>query len=333
MRLDVIIPTYNRAELLSRTLRSLLAAKVPEGLEVRIVVVDNNSTDRTREVVEQWISDSDRRVVYVFERKQGRSPAINAGIRATDGDIVGLIDDDEEIDTGWYACAHRMFSEGNIDFIGGPCVPRWGMDCPEWFPSDYRGVIGWVDGGDQLAPFDDDFPGILMGGNSVLTRSVLEKVGLYSEGLGRTDKALLSCEDEELYHRLREAGAHGSYCPELIIYHYVSPDRLTKPYFRRWCFWRGVSQGLIDRERAQPVAYLAGVPRFLLGRAARAVLRKAKGVCIRQYDPKRAFSDELALWDLAGFFYGKHFYRTAAVDKKSSNNGDAASSKQQTSIV
>src|SRR2546423_7274395 len=149
MRIDVIIPTYNRADLLPRTLRSLLKARIPTGLQVRVVVVDNNSTDRTHAVVEEWKTRFDGRLIYLFEAKQGRSAAINAGIRATDGDIVGLIDDDEEIDAGWFECAHSMFTNSNIDFIGGPCVPRWEINCPDWFPSDYRGVIGWVDGGDQ----------------------------------------------------------------------------------------------------------------------------------------------------------------------------------------
>ncbi len=332
MRLDVIIPTYNRADLLPRTLRSLLDARVPAGLEVRVVVVDNNSTDRTRAVVEEWASRFDMRLVYLFEAKQGRSPAINAGIRATDGDIVGLIDDDEEVDTGWYECAHRMFGSGDTDFIGGPCVPRWAKNSPEWFPSDYSGVIGWVDGGNKTVPFDDDYPGILMGGNSILTRSMLEKVGLYSDALGRTDKALLSCEDEDLYRRLQDSGARGFYCPELIIHHYVPPERLTKSYFRRWCFWRGVSKGLIDREHKQPITYFAGVPRFLLGRATRAVLRKGKDVCTGPHDPRRQFSDELAVWDLAGFFYGKHFYRARAAPGKSSNSPDQLSGQRKADL-
>ncbi|HEX8560207.1 MAG TPA: glycosyltransferase family 2 protein [Pyrinomonadaceae bacterium] len=312
MRLDVIIPTYNRAELLGRALASLLEARVPEGLEARVTVVDNNSKDSTRETVRGWEARFGGRLGYVFEdAAQGRSPAVNAGVRATDGDLVGIIDDDEEVDAGWFECVHKVFSAGGADFIGGPCVPRWGAEAPAWFPDDYRGVVGWVDGGDRVIPFEE-YPGILMGGNAVLTREVLGRVGLYSTELGRTDKALLSCEDEELYGRLQAAGARGFYRPDLIIHHYVPPERLTRKYFRRWCFWRGVSRGVIDRARPAPVVYLAGVPRFLFGRAARGALRTAGGALRpRGGDAARRFSDELAVWDLAGFFYGKHFYRAA----------------------
>lgn len=309
MRLDVIIPTYNRCDLLPRTLESLRAAEIPSGLEVGVTVVDNNSSDQTRDVVEKWKSKFAGRLTYVFEGKQGRSAAVNAGVAATTGDLVGIIDDDEEVDRNWFNCVSTAFANSDVDFIGGPCVPRWSIQPPLWLPSNYNGVIGSVDGGDKVISFDE-YPGILMGGNAVLTRAIIEKVGMYSPELGRTDKALLSCEDEDLYRRLQMAGARGFYRPDLIIHHYVPEERLTKSYFRRWCFWRGVSRGIIDKKHRADVVYAAGVPRFLIGEALRGSLRKLRGsLRANGYDPARSFADELAVWDLAGFFYGKHFFR------------------------
>jgi glucosyl-dolichyl phosphate glucuronosyltransferase len=322
MQLDVIIPTYNRQELLRHTLDSLLAARVPEGLSVGVTVVDNNSKDRTREVVEEYMKRSGvPRVSYVFEKEQGRSAALNAGVRATRGDLVGMIDDDEEVDAGWYEQVHEAFGRGGVDFIGGPYVPNWSVECPRWFPHDYRGVIGWVDGGERECPFDDNYDGILMGGNAVLKRAILEKVGLYATSLGRTDKHLLSCEDEDMYLRLRQAGARGLYLPQLIIYHYIPAERLTRRYFRQWSFWRGVSQGVMDKSRPQPVAYFAGVPRWLMGRAVRGLTSRAGRALRFKKDPARSFSDELALWDFAGFFYGKHFYRGAQAPQDAPQTG------------
>jgi glycosyltransferase involved in cell wall biosynthesis len=310
MRLDVIIPTYNRSEMLVRTLDSLLAAEVPPGLEVRVTVVDNNSTDRTRQTVEEQKGRFGGRLNYVFETRQGRSCALNAGIEATDGDLVGMIDDDEEIDARWFECVRQAFEDEGVDFIGGRCLPRWGAAHPAWLPRDYPGVIGWIDSGDEVLPFDENYPGILMGGNAVLRRSTIEKVGLYATSVSRNSKRLLSGEDHDMYQRLLASGARGLYQPDLIIHHYVPPERLTKRYFRRWCFWNGVSHGVIEREHRTPVAYLLGVPRYLYGRAARGMLRLARAAFKRE-DPARSFSDELAVWDFAGFFYGKHFYKVA----------------------
>ena len=307
MRLDVIIPTYNRQNLLPLTLESLFGAEIPEGSQVRITVVDNNSTDGTRQVVESFQKRFGEEIQYCFERQQGRSHALNKGINSTTGDLVGMIDDDEEVDRNWFRTVFEAFTTREIDFIGGPYVPNWTMTPPEWVPSEYGGVVGWVDGGDKEVPFDSNYPGILMGGNAVFTRMVLEKVGLYTTWLGRTDKGLLTGEDEELYGRLLAIGAKGMYLPSLIIYHRVLPERLTKSYFRRWCFWRGVSLGLLDRKRKLPCPYLFGIPRWHYRTALQGAASTVAHLVVRPRNPAKAFAAELGFWDWLGLVYGRHF--------------------------
>lgn len=309
MQLNVIIATYNRCDLLPRALASLLAAEVPPGLDARVTVADNNSKDRTREIVEEWIPKFGGRLQYLFEGQQGKSYALNTAIASTSGDLVGMIDDDEEIDREWFMRTAKAFEDEAVDFIGGPYVPRWGADPPAWLPERYRGVIGWVDAGNKVLPYDENYPGVLMGGNAVFRRGLFAQVGLYATNLGRTDKHLLSCEDEDMYQRLLAAGARGCYLPDLVIHHYVPPERLTKSYYRRWCFWRGVSHGVMDRKRRSPVIYLLGVPRWFYGQAARGLLRVAAAKVGRGRNASQNFSGELDAWNLAGFFYGKHFYR------------------------
>src|SRR6185503_11047329 len=188
MKLDVVIPTYNRSTLLRKALGSLLNARVPAGLDVHIIAVDNNSTDDTKAVIDEL------GVTYVFEKRQGRSPALNAGIAVATGDLIGFIDDDEEVDAAWYETILAAFTEHDVDFIGGPYVPRFESDVPEWLPKSHTAVVGIVDGGDLIVPFDDSYPGILMGGNAVFRRATLLKIGPYSTSLGRSGSRLLSCE-------------------------------------------------------------------------------------------------------------------------------------------
>lgn len=311
MQLDVVIPTYNRSALLTKALRSLLDARLPATAEVRITVVDNNSSDDTREVVLAEQAKAQRPISYVFEKQQGRSAALNAGIRETSGSHVGFIDDDEEVDPSWYEQIVAMFANEQVDFIGGPYIPQFETTVPEWLPPEYNSVVGVVDGGPKLVPFDRDYPGILMGGNAVFTRQILEKVGPYSTSLGRSGNRLLSCEDQEMYQRLLAAGARGMYVPELVIYHFVPTERLTKRYHRAWCFWQSVSSAILDRIRPQPTPYVLGVPRYFYGRALRGLVRLGK---VWDHQPAARFSNELSLWELAGFFYGKHFYRPQSGD-------------------
>ncbi len=311
MHLEVVIPTYNRADLLPVCLKSLLAAVIPEGMTAGVTVVDNNSKDNTRAVVESWKQHFNGRLHYLFEEKQGRSSALNKGITGSEGDLVGFIDDDEEIDRTWYQQVHHAFTTRDVDFIGGPYIPKWEQDPPPWLPPDHQGVIGVVDAGKEIIPYDENYPGILMGGNAVIRRSAIEKVGLYMTALGRTGERLLAGEDEDMYRRLLASGAKGLYLPELKIYHLIPAARLTKKYYRQWSFWRGVSCGVLDRTQPQNVSYLCGVPRYLFGAASRGLLRWTTAPLRGAVDSSRTFSNELAIWDLAGFFYGKHFYKAS----------------------
>jgi glucosyl-dolichyl phosphate glucuronosyltransferase len=309
MRLDVVIPTYNRAALLPRALESLLAADRPATLEVGVTVVDNRSTDDTRAVVDSFVPRFGGQLQYVYESNAGRSHALNAGIAATCGELVGMIDDDEEVDRRWLVTIAAAFEEAKTDFIGGPYVPRWAGERPAWLSTTHLAVIGWVDSGPVTRKYGPGFDGMLMGGNAVIRRSVLERVGPYSADLGRSsDGRLLSCEDRDMFNRLLATGAKGFYRPDLVILHYVPPERLTKQYFRRWCFWHGVSLGVLDRRRPAAVPYLLGVPRYLIGLAVRGTIDAARQV-FKLREPAPTFPNELAWWDLIGFFFGKHLYR------------------------
>jgi glucosyl-dolichyl phosphate glucuronosyltransferase len=307
MLLDVVVPTYNRASLLRRALESLLAADRPDELQCRVMVVDNASTDDTKAVVESFTPRSDGHVYYLYESKPGRSHALNAGIAATGGDLVGMIDDDEEVDRSWLLKIAEAFEDPATDFIGGPYLPRWGGERPIWLVRSYGAVIGWAECGQTTQQFGPGCDAMLMGGNAVIRRSALERVGPYSADLGRTPTRLMSCEDEDMFTRLLQSGARGFYRPDLIIHHYVSPERLKKGYFRRWCFWRGVSLGVLDRRRPAAVPYLFGVPRYMIGTAVRGTIDS-----VRPFRGNRApaltFKNELAWWDVAGFAFGKHVY-------------------------
>jgi glycosyltransferase involved in cell wall biosynthesis len=311
MRIDVVLPTFNRASLLERTLDSLFVAERPDGLDVHITVVDNASTDGTRPLVLAQMNRFGGRLHYLLERTPGKPHALNSGIAATQGDLIGLIDDDEEIASDWFRVIWRHFAgHPELDFIGGKCLPLWDAPRPDWLGTQYLGVIGWVDPGAGLQIMDERYQGMLMGGNAVIRRRTLERVGPYSAELSRTGARLLGCEDEDMYQRLLAHGARGLYVPELVIFHHVPAARLNKPYFRRWCFWRGVSLGVIDRYRPETVPYLLGVPRYHIGRAVRGFTRMlGDALRPRRRSAADRFANELACWDLAGFVWGKHAYR------------------------
>lgn len=310
-RLDVLVPTHNRGRLLERTVRSVLRALPAPGLDVRITVICNHCTDDSCERLSAIQAESPGRVFVLHERRRGKSRALNLGIAATSGDLIGMIDDDEEVDQHWLQVIAGAFQDPGLDFIGGPYVACWDTPPPAWVPHEYMAVLGSADNGPVRREYNQQFPGIVKGGNAIVRRRTLQRVGPYAEYLGPGGGArLFSCEDEEMYLRLLEHGARGRYEPGLIVYHHVSIARLTPEYYRRWCFWRGVSRGLMDRRHPLPVPYLAGVPRFLYGRAMWSLVRLGRGLSTPQAARQR-LRDELRVWDLVGYFFGRHVYPLA----------------------
>jgi glycosyltransferase involved in cell wall biosynthesis len=307
MDLDVIIPTYNRCASLERAIRSLLEAPAPSGLRVRIMPVDNRSTDATREVVHRLAERSGREIVYLSEgQNQGRSFALNKGIEHATGDLIGFIDDDEEIDTRWYEVIFEQFRDPGIDYIGGPYRPRWATPPPAWVDHPHtRTAVGWADFGDAPRAFSDEgYDALLMGGNSVLRRSCFERVGLYCTSLGRTAKRLFAGEDTDMHDRLIAAGLKGFYRPDLIVDHHIPVERLAKRYVRRWAYWASASDGV--RLRINPDSTgpkILGLPPYYYGDAVRALFRWGTAV-LRSDGQAKIFHEELSLWRLAGRLHG-----------------------------
>src|SRR5262245_45834073 len=203
-------------------LESVRLARVPAGLRVRTIIVDNNSIDDTRQVVEAAQPLWPGQLLYRFEPVQSRSAALNNGVAVADADLVGMIDDDEEIDREWFAVIERMFRDPAVDFISGPYLPRWGATPPGWLPPPYRGVIGWMDAGQTRLQYGRDFAGVMCGGNAVVRTALGRSVGWYHPRLGREGlKVGSGCEDVDFFQKLLAAKAVGYYVPELIIYHYI----------------------------------------------------------------------------------------------------------------
>jgi glucosyl-dolichyl phosphate glucuronosyltransferase len=311
LELDIVIPTYNRGPFLRTLLLSLLGAPLPDGLVTRVFVVDNNSADDTADVCAALALDFGPSFRYVVEHRPGKSHALNTGVAMGSGDLVAFLDDDEVVAPGWYRAILQAFDDPRVDFISGRSTARWPVPTPEWLPADYPAVVGIVDAGPRVREFHGDYHGTFHGGNSVVRRAVLSRVTPFSPDLGpRHDRRLLCCEDEEMHLRLVDAGARGLYVPALLIEHFVHPARISRRYHRQWCFWRGVSKSRLHRRHPTGVLTIGGIPRFLFGAAARGLLRMLPLPFVRRRSPQR-FSSELALWDLAGFIYGRLFYRGA----------------------
>ena len=309
-RFDLIVPTFNRSDLLARTLESIQRATIPEGVEVGVIVVDNNSSPAEAARNAALVAGlDDARFRLIVERRQGLSHARNAGLAVSHAEWVGFVDDDEQIDASWFVVASRLLAQDHIDFISGPYLPNWQSAPPAWLPAAagrYIAVIGWIDLTPTVKEFGRELDATAMGGNVAIKRRWFDAIGVYDTGLGRVKGRLLSSEDHDMHDRLVAAGARGFYVPELIIHHFIPSSRLTKKYHRHWAFWHGYSmQHLQQRGRPLDVPMLLGMPRYLVGNVLRSLPRLAGGLLTGGQRSPRGFALELDLIEVIGRLYAQ----------------------------
>jgi glycosyltransferase involved in cell wall biosynthesis len=303
---SVIIPTFNSGDLLSQTLESFaLRARLAQPWE--LIVVDNNSTDHTRSVIESRIAGFPVPLRYVFERAQGRSHALNAGIAASTAPILVFTDADVIVGESWLSAAVAPLMGGGVDYTGGPVRPLWEAKRPKWLSldrSDLWGTVAILDYGPVPFLFEERCR-VPLGVNMAVRRSLIERIGLFDTRLGRSGTKLRGQEVPEFLARARAAGAKGLYVPAMALQHHIPAGRLTKRYFRRWWYGKGLSRAQLDR--LQPVDELgvdlskarqfAGVPLFML----RAAAMDAIGLFFGSFDPAERFRREVKLFYFAGY--------------------------------
>ncbi len=247
IRLSLIIATYNRAEQLMTTLNSV-AEQSATAEEWECIVVDNNSQDNTSERVAAFITaHPELNIRYVFEGVQGLSAARNAGIRASVGDIVAFIDDDERIVADFIDSYIQLFdTKPDAISAGGRIIAEYPTGRPRWM-SHYteEPIANPMDFGEEVRLFPPHrIPG---GGNMAIRRKALDEVGYFNPQLGRTGKRLIGGEESDLFERLRQRGMRCYYVPQAVMYHIIGQEKLTKDYFCRLAYNTGVSQ----RSRAE----------------------------------------------------------------------------------
>jgi glucosyl-dolichyl phosphate glucuronosyltransferase len=311
---SVVIATYNRAALLDETLRHLAHTRAPSGFRWEAVVVDNNSTDGTPLVVQRHAADFPVALHYLMEPRQGRSSALNTGMAAAAGLVLLFTDDDVRVAPGWLeAGATPLLSPGGLSYTGGPVRPIWDAPPPPWLDSDKGhlwGTIAIQYHGDDPFVYEERSK-VPLGANMGVRRALIERIGGFRSDLGRRGgRLVLGQEVPEFLARAHAVGARGLYVPAMQVDHHVPAARLTKSYFRRWWFGKGISRAAVERIQGRTelgldlhgVPRVAGVPRFMFGSALRDARDYLHALLARE--PAARFRHEMMLVYFFGYLWG-----------------------------
>lgn len=257
LRADVVIPTCGRPDMLERTLRSIAGARWPVEFN-HIIVVENGAALGAKSICEQ-VSDV-LPVRYLLEKKVGSSFARNAGIQASDADIIVFLDDDVKVSRNLFEAYAAAFRSCGTDwYFGGPVEPEYELPPPAWLeqylPPSTKGF--------RLAPYEQqvDRP-CFLGANHAVPRALLALSDSYDDvcafGLGGT-----LGEETRLQQRLLAKGYRALYVPNAIVWHHVPADRCSPQWALERNYRAGLTEGIMGARQQDGVRRRGGVPMWI----------------------------------------------------------------------
>jgi glycosyltransferase involved in cell wall biosynthesis len=296
MKITVILCTYNRCRSLAKALESVAAQIFSKSVEWEVLVVDNNSRDETREVVEELDRRHPGRFRYLLEQRSGKSYALNAGISEARGDILAFMDDDVTVEPTWLQNLTTALDNGEWVGSGGRILPERNFSPPRWLPlTDRYGLapLAVFDPGIEAGPLAES----PFGTNMAFQKNVFERHGGFRTDLGphHSGASPQKSEDSEFGHRLLAAGEPLRYEPSAVVYHSVPQNRVRKAYFLAWWF---------DKARSDIRAF--GIPsdaNWRLGGIPLVMFRRLAVWTVRwmvTFEPSRRFSCKLKVWAKMG---------------------------------
>lgn len=225
-RVSVVVPTYNRADLLLDAVNSVLAQTM---LDLEVVVVDDGSTDQTRETVSQFGEP----VRYIYQANRGRSAARNRGIHEARGEYLLFLDsDDLLLPRSLEVLAYYLESHPEAGAVTSECV---------YFDSEGQGGGEVREEKWERSPDPGKFLDTLALTNTV---GAIHSTLVRREWLDRIDQPCFDeelefTEDADLWFRLAAAGCHFHVLPEVTCKYRMhggntnAPGCMTVPRYRR----------------------------------------------------------------------------------------------------
>jgi glycosyltransferase involved in cell wall biosynthesis len=243
----VVVATLNRRELLTEAVKSLLAQSFDRD-RFEILVVDNGSSDGTKEAVLSMAADAPH-IRYVVEPRLGLSNARNRGMCDARGRLIAYFDDDALAEPDWLERLFEVFeAESDAGAAGGRIHVRWPSGKPRWMPAAFEGHYGRCDFGPARRTVL--YPEYPYGSNMAFRTDILRSLRGFSDQVGRKGKKITPAGETELFYRLSQQRIRMVYEPSAVVHHLAAPSHVR----RRWLLRRTFAHGRM----AATMQYLNG---------------------------------------------------------------------------
>ena len=271
MILSIIICSYNRASYISDALTSLYLQSA--GLNVfEVIIVDNNSTDNTKDVYAQWRhTNTNGQFTFIGETKQGASFARNTGATIAKGEWVCFMDDDAVATPNYVEniLKHIQDKPDAVGF-GGRIIPKYIPSEPKWMSYYVSSLVGNFNYAPIACAFENGkYP---LESNMIVKKSVYDQIGGFNVNLpGVVGTLRIGGEGKELFYKILALGHIIYYDPTICVHHVVEVKKLTSEYMYRVA--SGIGRGEKTRTSViSKTAYLIKVMEYFLKLGAAIIL-------------------------------------------------------------
>ena len=235
---DIVVCTFERAELLSRAIRSIFDVDGTDRANVRIVIVDNSDTGSARAIVDHITPRRNVSLIYLQAHPPNISIARNVGVAATTADVVAFLDDDQEVEQGWLLAVLDGLSRFPHDVFFGSISPRF-EDADSINPAAkamFTRSIEAEAGSEVMAFGQRRGPRFALAtANSIFRRQrTLNELSPFDETFGHSGG-----EDFHLFCRLQQQGLRFAWLPDARARDFVPKHRCSYDYLARRHFSGG----------------------------------------------------------------------------------------------
>jgi glycosyltransferase involved in cell wall biosynthesis len=261
--ISICVCTYKRAEMLSRVIEGILGQITEDNFTFEIIIVDNDSRQTAKQLVEQFQQNSAAKIIYDCEPEQNISLARNRAIENANGNIIVFIDDDEFPKNRWLLDLHMAKTKFKADGVLGPVIPYFENSPPKWLIRSGLCNRSTFQTGTIL-----NNPKYMRTGNVLIMRHILKDLKMpFDSRHGRTGG-----EDAHFFKNRLNKGYSFVWCNEAAVHEEVPEDRQTLRYFIKRAFIQGVTsadqQSLISTGTFKSLIavflYTLGLPFLLL---------------------------------------------------------------------
>ncbi len=220
--ISIVVCTYNRGDALAGALQSLTHLDTGGEFELELLVVDNNSTDQTRQCVASFAESTTLPVRYIFESQQGVVFARNQGVAKAKGDWIAFFDDDQLAHPDWLLRLWKTAETKGVRCVGGGVHLQLPQGSDRRLHPFCQMLLGATTSRQRPQPYNGSFtPGC---GNLMLRKELFEEVGLFDPAFNGRG------EDTDLFLRIHEAGNEAWFEPAAIVQHLIPASRLEDAF-------------------------------------------------------------------------------------------------------